>query len=72
MNDIANVLGNSTVKLFADDIDIFISGENLSETIAVDNSKLQLMYSWFTANYLSLNIDKTCYMILLTSMKAQL
>ena len=45
MNDIANVLGNSTVKLFADDTNNFISGENLSETNAVANSKLQLMYS---------------------------
>jgi hypothetical protein len=43
-NDIVNVLGKSTVKVFADDTNIFISGENLSETNAVANSMRQLMY----------------------------
>jgi Reverse transcriptase (RNA-dependent DNA polymerase) len=63
MNYIVNVLGISTVELFADDTNIFIAEENLSETNVVANSRLQLMYSWFTSNYLSLNIDKTCYMV---------
>jgi retron-type reverse transcriptase len=44
MNDIANVLGNSTVKLFADDTNIFIAGENLSETNVVAKSKLQCSF----------------------------
>jgi Reverse transcriptase (RNA-dependent DNA polymerase) len=46
-NDIASVFGNRTVKLFADDTNIFISGEKLSETNAVANCKLQLRYNWF-------------------------
>jgi hypothetical protein len=61
MNDIANVLGNSTVKLFADDTNIFISEGNLSETNAVANYKLELTNNGLVLIiHLSLNIDKTC------------
>jgi hypothetical protein len=73
LNDIANVLGSSTVMLFADDTNIFISRENLSETNAVANSKRQLMLcNWFTANYLSTLIKLAVWSFVLTSMKAPL
>ena len=49
--------------LFADDTNVFISGKNINDIIKTANIELSKIKRWFDANQLSLNIDKTNYMV---------
>ena len=49
--------------LFADDSNLFINGHNLEETIINLNTELSKISEWFRANELSLNLNKSHYMI---------
>lgn len=49
--------------MFADDTNIFISGSNLDNLTSMANSELKEISSWFSANLLSLNIEKTNYIL---------
>ena len=64
VNDISNAVEGDLVKLFADDTNLFMFGQNLSVLESEANIVLKKMESWFVANKLSLNVDKTCYTIL--------
>jgi len=63
VNDIVNVSSLLHLVLFADDTNIFMSGKNLDLLIRTLNHELKLLHSWFIANKLSLNIEKTHYII---------
>ena len=52
-----------TFLLFADDTNVFVSGKNLNELIININRKLTNVNMWFRANKLSLNIEKTNFML---------
>ena len=63
VNDIANVSSLLRFVLFADDTNIFLSGDDakeISNTLSIELDKLN---SWFAVNKLSLNVSKTNYMI---------
>ena len=62
-NDIANAVPNEKVKLFADDTNLFIAGKTLSSINVTANKSVEELNEWFMSNKLSLNIDKTCYMV---------
>ena len=63
INDISNVIPELKVKLFADDTNIFLFNKSI-ESLFVDASKaLDKLNNWFSANKLSLNVDKTHYCI---------
>ena len=49
--------------LFADDTNIFCSSDSISGSHDVLNSKLSKLSIWFKVNKLSLNLNKTNYMI---------
>jgi hypothetical protein len=49
--------------MFADDTNIFISGDNLDNLTSVVNTELSTISLWFSANLLSLNIKKTNYIL---------
>ena len=59
MNDIGHL--SETIKLFADDTNLFISSKNIKNIENDANALLSKMQDWFLANRLSINIDKTCY-----------
>ena len=59
INDLAHVSPNLFAILFADDSNFFCTG-NLIDTA---NSELKSIVSWLNANKMSLNVDKTHYMI---------
>ena len=61
INDISNAVKDSKLKLFADDTNMFIYGPDLHEVEIKANANLKCMETWFIANKLSLNIDKTSY-----------
>jgi hypothetical protein len=63
MNDIVNTVPGNNVKLFADDTNLFVSGTDSCLLNQTANEYIQLLNDWLLANRLSLNLDKTCYMI---------
>ena len=50
--------------MFADDTNLFISDENIGELFQQMNNKLKSVSTWFKANKLSINIDKTKWTII--------
>ena len=62
INDIASV-SNIFSILFADDTTLFYSSKSLQELATVINNELRKVIEWLNANRLSLNIDKTNFMI---------
>jgi len=63
MNDIPNAVQGHDVKLFADDTNVFIFGPDLKILECEANTCVKNLNVWFTANKLSLNVDKTCFTI---------
>ena len=49
--------------MFADDTNIFATGLTKNAMVGKLNLDLNLISDWFAANLLSLNLNKTCYMI---------
>ena len=62
INDFSGVSDKLFCVLFADDTNIFLSGniQNLINTLHIELSKL---YTWLLANKLTLNISKTHFMV---------
>ena len=63
INDLANVSHKLFLLLFADDSNIFISGHEINEIIDIMNFELNKIVTWLNINKLSLNIEKTQYML---------
>jgi len=63
INDIAHSTKFSKAILFADDTSLLLSDKNLSNLVNNINSELSIMKSWFAANKLSLNTNKTNYIV---------
>jgi len=58
-------IDEATVKLFADDTNLFVSSQSIDEVTAIANtciSKLNKL-TWFLANKVSLSLDKTCFSV---------
>jgi len=63
INDIANVSKILLPILFADDTNVFLSGKSVDETIQKMNDELINIVEWLRSNRLSLNIEKTNFMV---------
>ena len=63
INDICNVSNVLEFILFADDTNIFCSGNDIITLRRVVNDELKKLNTWFDFNKLSLNVKKTNYMI---------
>ena len=63
INDLANVSKYLLSVLFADDTNSFLTGLELDSMVSIINTELNAVVEWLNANKLSLNIDKTNYMI---------
>ena len=63
INDLAFVSPKLFAILFADDSNFFCSGRDLSSVIETVNHELIYVVNWLNANKMSLNIDKTHFMI---------
>ena len=63
INDLPNVSDTLLAILFADDTNVFVTGQNIKELEQSLNVELQKISSWLQVNRLSLNIAKTHYMI---------
>ena len=60
MFNVFNVLFN---VLYADDTCIYISGSDINALFDVLNIELAALLEWLNANRLTLNVDKTFYML---------
>ena len=60
MFNVSNVLFN---VLYADDTCIYISGSDINALFDVLNIELTALLKWLNANRLTLNVDKTFYML---------
>ena len=62
INDIGNAVTNDTIKLFADDTNLFIFGDYVMNVQNEAVHSITALNNWFICNKLSLNLSKTCYM----------
>ena len=63
INDIANSSKDGLFRIFADDTGIFCQSDNMETLVSKVEKIIEKINSWFTANKLTLNIDKTSYVI---------
>ena len=63
INDLHQVAKNCFLLLFADDSNLFYTGNNLDELTAQINAELSNIKFWLEVNKLSLNIKKTHYIV---------
>ena len=63
INDLPNVSNKIKIYLFADDTNIYVESETISELVQIVNNELKLVKNWIDANLFSLNISKTNYII---------
>ena len=63
INDLANVSNNVFPVMFADDTNIFLRGREVNKTVKIMNTELTEIVVWLSANAISLNVEKTKYMI---------
>ena len=63
INDLCNISNKLNSILFADDTNFILSDNNLDTLINSLNNELHQLSIWFKINKLSLNVNKTHYMI---------
>jgi len=63
INDLNTTTSLLRFIMFADDTNIFISGNNLNSISHTANTELLLVSKWFSANLVSLNVKKTNYIL---------
>ena len=63
INDLANVSEKMFSLFFADDSSLFLSGHKPDDLINEMNNEMKYITEWLSTNKLSLNIDKTHYML---------
>ena len=63
VNDIYSCTDDAIVKLFADDTNLFVSGQSIDEVSVIANICMSKLNTWFLDNKLSLSLDKTCFSV---------
>lgn len=63
INDLPNCLESAEPIMFADDTKLFLSDKNLNNLIIRANKDLDNINKWMICNKLSMNVDKTKYML---------
>ena len=56
INDICNISNILKIIIFADDINIFCTGDKVKEVTETVSAELNKLHNWFAVNKLSLNI----------------
>ena len=63
VNDLVYVSKLVFLLLFADDTNLFVQGKSLNQLINIMNEELKNIVEWLNINRLSLNINKTNFMV---------
>ena len=61
--DIVNVSSDIRITMFADDTSVSCSHENPADLYRIMNGSLELLRRWFVSNKLTLNVQKTKYIL---------
>jgi len=70
INDIVNCTTKFDIRLFADDTNLFQFIKNNTVDLSLINNDFQRVCEWCSANKLTINIEKTKYMIIKTPQKS--
>ena len=63
INDLPNCCHIGNFRIFADDTNVFIHGDNIEELINACRDIMIALSSWFSINKLTLNADKSSFTI---------
>ena len=63
INDLPNISEVLQFYLFADDTNIYYEAESIDKLEKIINNELKKLYTWLIVNRLSLNIDKTNFLV---------
>ena len=63
INDIANSCKDGLFRIFADDTGIFCQSKNMETLVSKVENIIDKINEWFTVNKLTLNVNKTSYVI---------
>ena len=63
INDFINSLSSLNLTLFADDSCLYLSHSDIKNLITTSNDDLENVYKWLNSNKLTLNLNKSHYMI---------
>ena len=63
INDIQNAVGAECVRLFADDTALYMVNTDLNALISSVKVKIQQLFKWCICNKLTINIDKTYFVL---------
>ena len=63
VNDICNISNFLFNIMYADDTSVLLSGDDLKDLTCLLNKELELLFIWLKSNKLSLNTQKTFYML---------
>ena len=69
INDMYRSVGSDVVRLFADDTVLFLQGNDLMKLIADVTVKFNNLYDWCISNKLTINSEKTQFMVFHTPNK---
>ena len=64
INHLPECLNQATSRLFADDTNLTVAGETIEEVQLAMNNDLARIKEWLLANKLSLNVEKTEFMLI--------
>ena len=62
INDICNISRDGKFVLFADDTNIFVAADSISQVYKVANKVLEAVCKYMEVNLLHINVKKCCYM----------
>ena len=68
--DLLNVFDMLFTIMFADDTRMFVTGEDINTFATQLNSELKHVSTWLQMNKLSLNLDKSCFIVFKTVKKS--
>lgn len=63
INDISDSINEGSLRLFADDTNLFITHKNLAQAKLLAESTLIKLNQWFNANKLTVNLEKTHFSV---------
>ena len=69
INDICHTSKILHFIIFADDTNAFVANKDISALNQIINTELANLSTWFTSNKLSVNINKSCYILFKTKNK---
>ena len=69
INDLPKCCPSGKVRIFADDTNVFFHCNNINELIEIGQRIMNQLHTWFSANKLTLNTDKSTFTIFRTKRK---